>query len=60
MWRKDRETPLCWFAVRIGHSQTFECQCLPVTKGANPPNIEFFDAVTRLEAGLAQFSNTLG
>ena len=26
----------------------------------NPSNVEFFDVVARLEAGLAQFSNTLG
>jgi hypothetical protein len=26
----------------------------------NPPKIEFFDIVTRLEVGLAQFGNTLG
>jgi hypothetical protein len=31
-----------------------------VTEGANPSNVEFFDTVARLEAGLAQFSNALG
>jgi hypothetical protein len=48
------------FAVRIGHSWTFECQYLPATEGANSLNVEFFDAVAHLEAGLAQFSNALG
>jgi hypothetical protein len=28
-------------------------------RGANPPKIEFFNAVARLEAGLVQFSNVL-
>jgi hypothetical protein len=46
--------------VGISHSRTFERQFLPVTEGANPPKIEFFDTVARLEAGLAQFGNTLG
>jgi hypothetical protein len=31
-----------------------------VTEGANSPKIELFDVVARLEASLAQFSNTLG
>jgi hypothetical protein len=31
-----------------------------VIEGANPPKIEFFDIVARLEAALAQFDNTLG
>jgi hypothetical protein len=48
------------FAVGIGHSRTFECQFLLTTEGVNPPKIEFFDAVARLEAGLAQFGNMLG
>jgi hypothetical protein len=46
--------------VRISHSRIFECQYLPATEGANLPNIEFFDAMARLEAGLTQFSNALG
>jgi hypothetical protein len=29
-------------------------------RGANPPKIEFFNVVTRLEASLAQFGNMLG
>jgi hypothetical protein len=32
----------------------------PVTVGANPPKLEFFDAVAHLEASQAQFGNTLG
>jgi hypothetical protein len=31
-----------------------------VTEGANSPKIEFFNALARLEAGLAQFGNMLG
>jgi hypothetical protein len=31
-----------------------------VIEGVNPPKIELFDAVACLEAGLAQFGNTLG
>jgi hypothetical protein len=46
--------------VGIGHSRTFEHQFLSAIEGANPPKIEFFDAVARLEAGLSQFSNTPG
>jgi hypothetical protein len=60
MWRKDKGTTFRRFAVRIGHSRTFKRQYLPATEGANPPNVEFFDAVARLEAGLARFSNVLG
>jgi hypothetical protein len=41
------------FAVGIGQSQTFERQFLPVTEGVNLLKIELFDAVARLEAGLA-------
>jgi hypothetical protein len=60
MWRKDKETTLWRFAVGIGNSRTFEWQYLLATEGANPPKIEFFDAVAGLKAGLAQFSNVLG
>jgi hypothetical protein len=60
MWRKNKETTFWRFTVRINHLRTFECQRLPTTEGANPPNEEFFDAVARLEAGLAQFSDALG
>jgi hypothetical protein len=60
MWRKNKETTIRRFAVRIGHSRIFECQCLPTTEGVTPPNEEFFDVVARLEVGLAQFSNALG
>jgi hypothetical protein len=41
------------FTVGIGQSQTFECQFLSATEGVNPPKIELFDVVARLEAGLA-------
>jgi hypothetical protein len=60
MWRKDKETTFLRFAVRVSYSRTFECQYLPTTEGVNPPNVKFFDAVARLKAGLAQFSNALG
>jgi hypothetical protein len=46
-----------------GKDQSFvdiRMQCLPATEGVNPLNEEFFDAVARLEAGLTQFSDTLG
>jgi hypothetical protein len=58
--RKDKETTFRRFAVGIGHSQTFERQFLSMIEGVNPPKIEFFNAVARLEAGLAQFADTLG
>jgi hypothetical protein len=58
--RKDKEATFRRFTVGIGHSQTFERQFLPAIEGANPPKIEFFNAVARLEAGLALFGNTLG
>jgi hypothetical protein len=51
--RIDKETSFRRFAVGIGHSRTFERQFLPATEGANPPKIEFFNVVARLEAGLA-------
>jgi hypothetical protein len=37
----------------------FECQGLKATKGVNPLKMEFFDAVARLESGLAQLSDAL-
>jgi hypothetical protein len=46
--------------VGIDHSRAFERQFLPATEGVNPPKIEFFNAVARLKAGLAQFGNTHG
>jgi hypothetical protein len=51
--RIDKETSFRRFAVGIDHSWTFERQFLPATEGANPPKIEFFNVVARLEAGLA-------
>jgi hypothetical protein len=60
MWRKDKETTLRRFTVEISHSWTFKCQYLLATEGENLPKIEFFNAVARLEAGPAQFSNALG
>jgi hypothetical protein len=51
--RKDKETTFRRFTVGISHSWIFERQFLPATEGANPPKIEFFDAVARFEAGLA-------
>jgi hypothetical protein len=43
----------------IGHPWTFECQGLSATEGANPPKMEFFDVVARLEFGQARLSDTL-
>jgi hypothetical protein len=60
MWRKNKETTFWRFAVRISHSRIVKCQCLPVIDGVNPLNEEFFDAVARLKASLAQFSNAFG
>jgi hypothetical protein len=51
--RKDKGTTFRRFAVGIDHSWTFECQFLSVIEVVNPPKIEFFDVVARLEAGLA-------
>jgi hypothetical protein len=58
--RKDKGTTFRRFTVGIGHSRAFERQFLSATKGVDPPKIEFFNTVARLEAGLAQFSNTHG
>jgi hypothetical protein len=58
--RKDEGTTFRRLVVRIGHSRAFERQFLPVTEGVNPPKVEFFDVVARLEAGLTLFDNTLG
>jgi hypothetical protein len=60
MWRKNKETTFWRFTVRINHSRTFECQCLSAIERVNPLNEEFFNVVACLEAGLAQFSDTLG
>jgi hypothetical protein len=43
--------------ARIGQSWGFKSQSFPTTEGANPPKIEFFGAVARLEPGLAQLSD---
>jgi hypothetical protein len=58
--RKDKETTFRRFTIGISHSRTFERQFLPAAEGVNPPEIELFDAMARLEAGLAQFGNVLG
>jgi hypothetical protein len=58
--RKDKGTTFWRFTVGIDHSGAFKSQFLPATEGADPPKIEFFDAVACLEAGLMQFGNTLG
>jgi hypothetical protein len=39
-----------------GHSNA---SFLPTAKGANSPKMELFDAVTRLESGLAEFGHAL-
>jgi hypothetical protein len=43
--------------ARIGQPWRFKSQSFLVTEGANPPKIEFFSAVARLEPGLAQLSD---
>jgi hypothetical protein len=44
-------------AARIGQPWGFKSQSFSATEGANPPKIEFFGAVARLEPGLAQLSD---
>jgi hypothetical protein len=44
-------------AARISQPWGFKSQSFSVTKGVNPSKIEFFDAVARLEPGLAQLSD---
>jgi hypothetical protein len=44
-------------AARIGQPGGLKSQSFSVTEGANPPKIKFFDAVARLEPGLAQLSD---
>jgi hypothetical protein len=44
-------------ATRIGQPSGFKSQSFSATEGANPPKIKFFDAVARLEPGLAQLSD---
>jgi hypothetical protein len=43
--------------ARIDQSGGFKSQSFPATEGANLPKIKFFDAVARLEPGLAQLSD---
>jgi hypothetical protein len=47
------------FVTGIGQPWAFECQLLPMAKGANSSKIELFDAVARLEPGLMEFGHTL-
>jgi hypothetical protein len=42
---------------RIVQPGGFKSQSFPATEGANPPKIKFFDAVARLEPGLAQLTD---
>jgi hypothetical protein len=44
-------------AARIGQPGGFKSQNFLAIEGANPPKIKFFDAVARLEPGLAQLSD---
>jgi hypothetical protein len=44
-------------AARIGQPWGFKRRSFLTTEGVNPPKIEFFDAVARLEPGLAQLSD---
>jgi hypothetical protein len=43
--------------TRISQPGGFKSQSFPVTEGANPPKIKFFNAVARLEPGLTQLSD---
>jgi hypothetical protein len=43
--------------ARIDQPWGFESQSFSATEGANLPKIEFFDAMARLEPGLAQLSD---
>jgi hypothetical protein len=47
------------FATGIEQPRAFKCQLLPTAKGANSPKMELFDAVARLEPGLAEFGHAL-
>jgi hypothetical protein len=42
------------FTTGIGQPRTFECQLLPIAKGANSLKMELFHAVAHLEPGLAE------
>jgi hypothetical protein len=55
--RKYKEVTRQRIAARIGQPGEFKSQSFPATEGANPPKIKFFDAVARLEPGLAQLSD---
>jgi hypothetical protein len=55
--RKYKEVTGQRVAARIGQPGGFKSQSFPVTEGANPPKIKFFDAVARLKPGLAQLSD---
>jgi hypothetical protein len=44
-------------AARIGQPWGFKSQSFSATEGANPPKIEFFDVVARLEPDLVQLSD---
>jgi hypothetical protein len=51
--RKYKEVTGQRITARIGPAGGFESQSFPATEGANPLKIKFFDAVARLEPGLA-------
>jgi hypothetical protein len=55
--RKYKEVTRQRVTARIGQPGGFKSQSFPATEGANPPKIKFFDAVARLEPGLAQLSD---
>ena len=55
--RKAEDFTLKRITAGIGQPWAFESQGLSATEEANPPKIEFFDAVARLEPDLAQFSD---
>jgi hypothetical protein len=47
------------FTVEIGQPRAFECQLLPMAKGANSLKMKLFDAVTCPEFDLTEFGHAL-
>jgi hypothetical protein len=55
--RKYKDVTGQRIAARISQPGGFKSQSFPAIEGANPPKIKFFNAVARLEPGLAQLSD---
>jgi hypothetical protein len=55
--RKYKEVTGQRIAARIGQPGGFKSQSFPAIEGVNSPKIKFFDAVARLEPGLAQLTD---